>query len=273
MLYYKSSIGCVEYYDEIERKSLLCDPTMLFILGLEAITTPQEEYYKKVQIIDPDTNKPVIDPDTGLPVTETIVDVIRLRRVVIYKDRINNEDVYNKIVKYFSIHGKPEEFEDHVEFYSAGLRQFMNQLTGTDSARIVPVIFHDIIEFSTLGVENDSDYNEIYEKVTNVLISAGCKNQTYKKLDIKSMYSYALGVLFGCVCLGYSTDSIWNSDSLEWYNGDYAHLVSSAKNIFSFCHDHQLCCIDIDPKLRRKYHSIQDNKIWNFSNVSAGKTT
>lgn len=272
MLYYKSSIGCVEYYDDIEHEPLLCDPTMLFILGLEAVTTQQEEYYKEVTVIDPDTHKPVIDPDTGLPVTETVVDGIRLRHIVIYKDRVNNEDVYNKIIKYFSIHGKIEEFEDRVEFYCAGLRQFMNQLTGTDSSRIAPVIFHDIIEFSTLGVENDSDYNEIYEKITDVLNNAGCKNQTYKKLDIKSMYSYALGVLFGCVCLGYNFDDIWNDDPSEWYDGDYAHLVSSAKNIFSFYYSHQLCCIDIDPKLRRKYHSIQYNKIWNFPYAPTGKT-
>ena len=272
MLYYKSSIGCIEYYDEVGHKSLLCDPTMLFILGLEAITTPQEEYYKEVPVTDPDTHKPVIDPDTGLPVTETVVDGIRLRHIVIYKDRVNNEDVYNKITKYFSIHGKSEEFEDRVEFYCAGLRQFMNQLTGTDSSRIVPVIFHDIIEFSTLGVENDSDYNEIYEKITAVLNNAGCKNQTYKRLDIKSMYSYALGVLFGCVCLGYSADSIWSGSSSEWYDGDYTYLVLSAKNIFLFYFSHRLCCIDIDPMLHRKYHSIQDNKIWNFPYVPTGNT-
>jgi hypothetical protein len=272
MLYYKSSIGCVEYYDDVECEPLLCDPTMLFILGLEAVTTPQEEYYKEVPVIDSDTHNPVIDTDTGLPVTEIVVDVIRLRQVVIYKDRINNDDIYNKVIKYFSIHGKPKEFEDRVEFYCAGLRQFMNQLTGTDSSRITPVIFHDIIEFSTLGVENDSDYNEIYEKITNVLNNAGCKNQIYKKLDIKSMYSYALGVLFGCICLGYNFDSIWGNDSSEWYDGDYDHLVSSAKNIFSFYYFHQLCCVDIDPKLHRKYHSIQDNKIWNFPYVPTGKT-
>lgn len=271
MLYYKSSIGCVEYYDDVEHEPLLCDPTMLFILGLEAVTTPQEEYYKEVPVIDPDTHKPVIDPDTGLPVTETVVDGIRLRHIVIYKDRVNNEDIYNKITKYFSIHDKPEEFEDRVEFYCAGMRMFMNQLTGTDSSRIAPVIFHDIIEFSTLEVENDSDYNEIYEKITDVLNNAGCKNQTYKRLDIKSMYSYALGVLFGCSCIGYNFDDIWNDDPSEWYDGDYAHLVSSAKNIFSFYYSHQLCCIDIDQKLRRKYHSIQDNKIWNFPYAPTGK--
>lgn len=271
MLYYKSSNGCVEYYDEVEHKPLLCDPTMLFILGLEAVTTQEEEYYKEIQVIDPDTHKPVIDSETGLPVTETVVDGLRLRRVVIYKDRVNNEDAYNKIIEYFSIHGDLEEFEDRVEFYCAGLKQFMNQLTGSDSSRIAPVIFHDIIEFSILEVEDDSNYNEIYEKIASVLSNAGCKNQTYKKLDIKSMYSYALGVLFGCVCMGYNSDSIWNSDSSEWYDGDYIHLVASAKNIFLFNYAHQLSCIDIDQKLRRKYHSIQYNKIWNFPYIPTGK--
>lgn len=265
MLYYKSSIGCVEYYDDVDHEPRLCDPTMMFILGLEAVTTPQEEYYKEVSVIDQDTHKPIIDPDTGLPVTETVVDGIRLRHIVIYKDRVNNEDVYNKIIKYFSIHGKIEEFEDRVEFYCAGLRQFMNQLTGTDSSRIVPVIFHDIIEFSTLGVENDSDYNEIYEKITGVLNNAGCKNQTYKRLDIKSMYSYALGVLFGCFCLGYDKSLVFTVDPSHWYSGEYSSLTSSAYAVFKFHHYHDLCCIDIDRKLKRKYHSAQSNKIWNFS--------
>lgn len=264
MLYYKSSIGCVEYYDDIECRTLLCDPTMLFILGLEAITTPQEEYYKEIQVIDQDTHNPVIDSDTGLPVTETVVDVARLRHVVIYKDRVSDVDVYNKIIEYFSIHGKPVEFEDHVEFYCAGLRHFMNQLTGTDSSRIVPVIFHDIIEFSTLGVENDLDYNEIYEKITDVLNNAGCKNQIYKKLDNESMYSYALGVLYGCWRLGYSDSDIFTSDPINWYIGEYSNLVQTAFSIFSFHYKHPICSIDNDPRLFIKYKGIPINKIWNL---------
>lgn len=264
MLYYKSSIGCIEYYDDVEHRTLLCDPTTLFILGLEAITTPQEEYYKEIQVIDQDTHKPAIDPDTGLPVKETVLDTARLRQIIIYKNRISDVDVYNKIIEYFSIHGKPVEFEDRVEFYCAGLRHFMNKLTGTDSSRIVPVIFHDIIEFSTLGVENDSDYNEIYEKITNVLNNAGCKNQIYKKLDNESMYSYALGVLYGCWRLGYSDNDIFTSDPINWYLGEYSNLVQTAFSIFSFHYKHPICSIDNDPHLFVKYKGIPTNKIWNL---------
>ena len=272
MLYYKSSIGCVEYYDSVLHEPRLCDPTMLFILGLEAVTTPQEEYYKEIPVIDPETGKQKLDPDTGDQITESVVDKERLRKIVLYRDRVGGQEFFDKIVKHLSLFGKPDTFEDRVEFYCAGMRMFMNQLTGTDSSRIVPVIFHDIIEFSTLGVENDSDYNEIYEKITNALNNAGCKNQIYKRLDVKSMYSYSLGVLYGCFCLGYNYDSVWNDDSSEWYDGEYAHLVSSAKNAFTFQFSHPLCCIDIDPKLRRKYHSTQGNKLWNFPYISTGKT-
>lgn len=272
MLYYKSSIGCVEYYDSVLHEPRLCDPTMLFILGLEAVTTPQEEYYKEIPVIDKETGKQKIDPETGEPITESVVDEERLRKIVLYRDRVGDQEFFDKIVKHLSLFGKPDTFEDRVEFYCAGMRMFMNQLTGTDSSRIVPVIFHDIIEFSTLGVEDSADYNEVYSKISDVLSKAGCKNQIYKRLDTKAMYSYSLGVLYGCFCLGYSYDSVWNDDSSEWYDGEYAHLVSSAKNVFTFQFSHTLCCIDIDPKLRRKYHSTQGNKLWNFPYIPTGKT-
>lgn len=263
MLYYKSSIGCVEYYDDVEYEPRLCDPTMLFILGLEAVTTPSEEYYKEVPVIDPDTGKPMIDPDTGDIITELVIDGTRLRNVVIYKDRAG--DLYSKIVDYLSLHGKPVSFDDRVEFYCSGLRQFMNQLTGMDSSRIVPVIFHDIIEFSTLGVEDDSDFNEICTKIVDALDNAGCKNQIYKRLDTKSMYSYALGVLYGCICFGYDSNLVFRVDPSHWYDGENNNLIRTAYAVFKYQHYHDLCCIDIDRKLKRKYHEIQSNKLWDLS--------
>lgn len=42
--------------------------------------------------------------------------------------------------------------------------------------------------------------------------------------------------------------------------------------MFTFQFSHPLCCIDIDPKLRRKYHSTQGNKLWNFPYIPTGKT-
>lgn len=263
MLYYKSSIGCIEYYDDIEHEPKLCDPTMLFILGLEAVTTPSEEYYKEVPVIDPDTGKPMIDPDTGAIITELVIDVARLRNIVIYKDRVG--DLYSKIVDYLSLYGKPVSFDDRVEFYCSGLRQFMNQLTGMDSSRIVPVIFHDIIEFSTLGVEDDSDFNEICSKIVDALDNAGCKNQVYKRLDTKSMYSYALGVLYGCICFGYDSNLVFRVDPSHWYDGENNNLIRTAYAIFKYQHYHDLCCIDIDRKLKRKYHGIQGNRLWDLS--------
>ncbi len=268
-MFYKSSLGCIEYYDEVLRISKLCDPTMLFILGLEAVTTPQKDYYKDVSVIDPETGKPMINPDTGDPITETVIDNTRLRKIIIYKNRVNDQEIYNKIVNYLTISGETLVHEDYIEFYCAGMKIFMNQLTGTADNRIVPIIFHDARQYNVaLSDEDRLDFNKIYSTLYEIFSTAGQKSQTYKYIDYKSMYSYALGVLYGCVCLGYSDDITWRLDPSMWYTGQYTSLVSTAYITFNHRYYHPIKCIDHDKKLLFKYKGIQPNKIYNFDESS-----
>jgi len=264
-MFYKSSLGCIEYYDEVLHISKLCDPTMLFILGLEAVTTPQEDYYKDIPVIDPETGKHMIDPETGDTITESVVDNIRLRKIIIYKNRINDQGIYNKIVDYLTIVGETLVHEDYIEFYCAGMKIFMNQLTGIVDNRIVPIIFHDARQYNiALSDEDRLNFNKIYSVLSEIFSTAGQKSQTYKYIDYKSMYSYALGVLYGCICLGYSDNIIWRLDPSMWYTGQYTSLVSTAYITFNYRYYHPIKCIDHDKKLLFKYKGIQLNKIWNF---------
>lgn len=249
MLYYKSSLGCVEYYDNVLHEPSLCDPTMLFILGLEAITTSINEYY-------------TTDAITG----KSIVDESRLYNIILYRDRVGGDKFFTNIKDYLSLFGNPIVYSDKLELYCAGLKLFMSQLTGTSHSRSVPAIFHNALDISVLGLDGYSDHSEICSKTIHALDNSGCKNQIYKKFDNKSMYSYALGVLFGCQCLGYDEYKIYRESPHTWYTGEYSNLVMSAYSVFNFHHYRNLCCIDNDKKLRFKYHGIQFNKLWNFKN-------
>lgn len=268
-MFYKSSLGCIEYYDEVLRISKLCDPTMLFILGLEAVTTSQEEYYKDIPVIDPETGKQKIDPETGDPITESVIDNIKLRKIIIYKDRVSDQEIYDKIVNYLKITGETLARKDHIEFYCAGMKIFMDQLTGKSDNRIVPIIFHDARQYNVaLSDEDRLDFNKIYSVLSEIFSTAGQKSQTYKYIDYKSMYSYALGVLYGCKCLGYSDDVIWRLDPSMWYTDQYTSLVSTAYLTFNHRYNHPIKCIDHDKKLLFKYKGIQPNKLWNFDESS-----
>jgi hypothetical protein len=82
------------------------------------------------------------------------------------------------------------------------------------------------------------------------------------------MYSYALGVLYGCLCLGYDENLIWHMHPCYWYDEDsnLYSLVCSAYNTFRFHYVHKIQRIDADCKLVYKYKGIQQNKLWNFDN-------
>ena len=278
MCCYSSRIGCVLYFDDVIYDKCLCEPTMLFLLGLDAITMPMPE----------DLSDDEIDN--------------WLRYLTVKREVVG--DLYDSIIDYLSLYYKiVSNEEDSITFDVNGMKLFMNQVTGTGTDRIVPVVFHEHEKDAILNIDEDDKYNDLAAKILNVFNFAGYDvadkevsvlgksyitdedtlkaideynsslieehhkktyyRNIYKMLDYKAMYSYALGVLCGCKCLGYS-DIIWRTDPSDWYDGDYTNLINTAYNTFKWHYKHPLPKIDRDIHLLNKYKATQVNYIWNF---------
>jgi hypothetical protein len=292
---YWSRLGTICYYDFTQQGVRLCEPTMLFMLGLEAVVTPSSEYIKQVPVIDPETGEQVIDPITGDPVFEDAQDEDRLKTCILHRNVIG-EDSFSKA--YFYLYDKyPEDSVEDIEIIFNNLKVVLNKITGTSSDRTTPIIYHDGFKKQIID-----DYNIEAQKLINILKYAGYRlkdnqvpyrgkfgitdqsvielideyntslkedhekkklySQIYKLFDYKAMYSYALGVLYGCRCLGYDDSLIWQQDT-SWYDGEYKNLIRTSSAVFNF-QFHHLCNIDGDPHLFKKYKGTQVNKIWNF---------
>lgn len=299
---YSSRLGCLLYFDDVIGDKCLCEPTMLFILGLEAITTEQEEYLKEVPV-----QGNLIDPETLLPVMELVTDEDRLNTLVIHKDRVG--DLFSHIVDYLQYcnTGKIISLsDDEIVFNCNSLKSFMNEKTGTGTDRVCPIILHECNEEINLapidscssiaskisdifnhagydisdrdipllgkGLLTDEATIDAINNYNNSLRSAHKQMKAgrslYKLLDYKAMYSYALGVLYGCKCISHTDDSMWRTDPSDWYVGEYASLVSTAYEIFKFHYKHAIPKIDNDVRLFEKYKGIQLNKLWNFDSTS-----
>lgn len=278
---YSSKLGSILYYDSVAYGKCLCEPTMLFLLGLEAITTT--------------------DYDGSLDIN-----------LVLYKDSIGI--IFDDVVDYlkYCYKGKLISVSDSkLVFDCRGIKLFMNEKTGTDTHRICPIIMHNSNDESFLGeIDANDKYNVLANKISDIFNNAGynrsdsevqlksksfitdknvidaineynsnllsehnkrkSERDLYKIVDYKAMYSYALGVLYGCECLGFDSNIIWRVSPLEWYDGEYKNLVNTAYEIFKFHYKHAIPKIDNDNSLFKKYKGIQINKLWNFDNELAG---
>lgn len=302
---YSSKTGCLIYYDSVLCKQGLCEPTMLFLFGLEAVITNVSDYTMTVPVLDPETEEPIIDPVTGEVITEEKPNEYNLKTLRLSRDTVG--ELFDYIYRYL-YHVPTDEpvTVDEIEYYCDGMKLFLNELTGTNTDRIVPVIFHEDYDAVTLGLPEDADFNTKAQKIIDVMASAGydsgdssirllskygvtdeatahaideynkeaesehnkkkANGMIYKLLDYKAMYSYALGVLYGCKCLGYDDSIIWRSSPSYWYDGEYSNLVSTAYEVFQLHYTHPIPKIDCDPRLICKYKGIQLNKLWNFDN-------
>ena len=215
--------------------------------------------------------------------------------------------IYKNILEYLTCKYSYIEYdESHIEIPCAGLKYVMNLLTGVESNRIVPIIYRNMENAARLEhfLPDSSSFERLlhlfhdagYEKRESALkklsrygttdlseleridaynralleehrLKQQC-SQIYKLIDYRAMYSYALGVLYGCYCLGYNNDSIWRVDPAIWYDGDYLNLVISAYEVFRYRYGHPIPRIDCDPMLLDKYKGIQANKLWNFSDIA-----
>lgn len=317
---YSSTLGCLYYYDRVLYRWNICDPTMLFLLGFEAITSY----------------------NGSLSDTITISPYIYYESENIIKE-FADFDIYDSIYEYLSKLGQVDDFERYLKFNCYGLKLALNEMTGTSSDRTIPLIFKNdnnkkLIDLSRIpsrlstsefsynngvlfrqaqyikDIFEDAGYNDTLEgKLFNISSETSSYNENdliyiqqynndikslheeklanssiYKLLDYKAIYSYALGVLFGCHCIGYSNELIWHMNPIYWYYnlGKYKNLVSTAWYAFRFHYKYPLsdlqsiCEIhnpdegDIDKQKREyielqdKYQSIQINKLWNFDRLS-----
>ena len=296
---YWSRLGTICYYDYVEYGPRLCEPTMLFMLGLESVLTPSSEYIRHVPVIDPETKEQEIDPETGEPIFEDKPDTERLKALILHRDQIGEDSFKRAYFYLYDVYPKEDVTEINVVFKN--LKVSLNSITGTSSNRTMPILYHiyfnkpEITDFDAeteklltildcagynkkdnsvpyigkFGVTSESDLAAISEYNNSLKLEHERKklhSQEYKDIDYKAMYIYALGVLYGCTCLGYDNNLIWRTDPSLWYDGEYSNLVKTAYEVFRFHYTHHLCNIDVDPHLERKYKGIQTNKIWNFNN-------
>lgn len=339
---YSSRNGCFYYYDSILFRWHIAEPTLLFLLGLEAITSYDKSISDSI-VISKYVYKSYIDK------VEPIEHI---------------DDVYDDIYSFLSKIGSVEDYEHYLKFNCYGLKLLLNDMTGTGDDRTVPFIFkydankslvdsakeldtnsklsfYDIQAQRIYDVFNDIGYDISCDKtilyngkivlrpeyyidrtkgniryildsltdvdnrtlrttiINNILTYNAKVNAAHEKritnsgiyrlLDYKAMYAYALGVLYGCRCLGFDDSVIWRLDPKLWYNDVYINLVRTAWYVFRFHWTYKLEDVALDMHVDHslegdakedaiesankayfeKYQGIQDNKIWNFNNDSS----
>ena len=297
---YSSCNGCFFYYDNVLYGWRIAEPTMLFLLGYEAVTT----YDKSAS------------------------DCLLVSKYAhhVYDDELVPmeyiDEIYDEIYKFLSQASNVEDFETYLKFNCYGLKLLLNDMTGTHTDRTVPIIFKNDTNKSLIDV-NDTPYyitdlekismsyydlqalkikelftyagyvydagrelnpeyysDELKEEIKKYNINLKLEaveiekySDTFKLLDYKAMYSYALGVLYGCRCMGFDDNVIWRLDPTYWYNGEYKNLVQTAWIVFRFNKFTYIQNIDgIEDKTQfEKYKSIVNNKLWNFEEDCSSK--
>ena len=277
---YTANRGCVFYHDDILKRDCHCEPNILFLLGLEAIT----------QNYDPSLDEYIV-------LDKYIKDI---------NDDTNNEiGIFDSICKYLEIQDESDDIE-HIKNETYGLKKyFLNNLTGTSKDRCCPIILRDstnsaeIYENVIIDIDYDTSYKTKWDlqaqRIKSLFEDAGYDipdarkisrlnvtdddllkliddyNESavqnhhkkdhnkfhYKLIDYRSMYAYALGVLYGCKIAGYDDSVIWRIDPTLWYRGEYKNLVLSAWYIFQHHWNHPIKKIDRDPNLWDLYKGIR----------------
>lgn len=244
---YESQDGYLHYYaDHYGHHKTSCDPTMMFLLGLNAV-------------ISSDSNEDFI----SFP---------------------NTLDRYSSIKKYLTSSAfSCTEDDTSIRCNCSELKSVIRTLTGNDLSKSVPLIYRNdhhvaapcsdasIIIHNIFSDAECSANDTALKYLTKEEKLAKIKNsKSYKCVSYAAMYLYSLGVLYGCVCLGYDETLVFNTDPLNWYIGDLQSLISSAYDTFKF-RNKPLNKIDTDPNLTKLYKGIQSNRIWNLSDSTIGQ--
>ena len=319
---YKSSHGTLFYYDPDLYIWKHANPTMLFLLGFESVTT----YDNAIS-------------DTIL-ISRLVYQQISNRLV-----SLENFDIFDEIYSYLSSINQTEDFDSYLVSSLHGLKLVLNDLTGTGKDRTIPLIFHTDVNAKYIDLNDqmyrlpESDrlsksyYDLQAQKICDIFEDAGFNknrfyyrksrrflvdkikdgihlreydliksnqydsfisneiasfNDTYYKLytemnsnklifyklDYAAMYSYAFGVLYGCICLEYPIDAVFKIQPTHWYNGVYFNLVNTAWHCFRFYYNRKyLGSRDPDDKESAEilsYLDIRKNKLKNYTDLSDG---
>lgn len=160
---YSSKNGCLYYYDSVLYKWQIAEPTLLFLLGLEAVTSYSKSQSDKITISKYIYN---INTDSLIPLE--------------YID-----DLYDNIYSFLSKFGSIEDFENYIKFNCFGLKLFLNTLTGINDDRTVPIIFksdvnknliNQLAELPIILTENNSFYDIQAECIYNIFTNVGYDN-------------------------------------------------------------------------------------------------
>lgn len=116
---YSSRNGCFYYYDSILFRWHIAEPTLLFLLGLEAITSYDKSISDSIVI--------------SKYVYKTYIDKVEPLEHI--------DDVYDDIYSFLSKIGSVEDYEHYLKFNCYGLKLLLNDMTGTGDDRTVPFIF------------------------------------------------------------------------------------------------------------------------------------
>ena len=116
---YSSRNGCFYYYDSILFRWHIAEPTLLFLLGLEAITSYDKSISDSIVI--------------SKYVYKTYIDKVEPLEHI--------DGVYDDIYSFLSKIGSVEDYEHYLKFNCYGLKLLLNDMTGTGDDRTVPFIF------------------------------------------------------------------------------------------------------------------------------------
>ena len=131
---YKSSHGTLFYYDPDLYIWKHANPTMLFLLGFESVTT----YDNAIS-------------DTIL-ISRLVYQQISNRLV-----SLENFDIFDEIYSYLSSINQTEDFDSYLVSSLHGLKLVLNDLTGTGKDRTIPLIFHTDVNAKYIDL-NDQMY-------------------------------------------------------------------------------------------------------------------
>ena len=293
---YISRNGCLFYYDRVLYNWQIAEPTMLFLLGFESVTMYSKSVSdcltiaKQKYIID----KNEIEPFNYYNTFEEIYGYLSQLGKVDDLDTYIKSNCYglklliNDLAGSFNDRTVPIIFKNDTNKTSIDLTKPMYRIPEGKrlsmsyydlQAQKIHDIFEDagynedspVLPISSYPVEYRNYIEEYNAEVSEVYTEKYENSNIYKLLDYSSMYSYSLGVLYGCRCLGFDPTAIWRIDPVYWYNGTFKNLVATAWYTFRFYHTHYIDEIDNNqdhPDWKDKYKGITINRIWNYSNDS-----
>lgn len=289
---YLSRNGCLFYFDRNLYKWQFCEPTMLFLLGFESATSFDNSGSDELQI----SRYSYHSYNNTLVEYKDFEIFDRIYGFLSLLGSVDDNELYSSfdcngakllLSEYTGIaldRTIPVIFKDDINRSAIDLNSTMNRLAGSvytnysiNDLRAQKI--HDIFDdadysnpaykstdlLSTQDTDDDialSIVEEYNEEATALHEERKFNNNVYRLIDYKAMYSYALGVLYGCRCLGYHKEAIWRLDPKFWYNGQHKNLIDTAWRVFRFHYTEQLHSPD------DAYQEIVLNKLWNFTNDS-----